>query len=221
MLLALEQSTASCSLAVLDGDRALVDRRWTESRFRHEAFFPMLESLWKRDGLAPDAFDAIAVGLGPGAYSGLRLSLAAASGLALPGRTPIVGVSSAEALAWDLVREIGCSAITVIGDARRGRLWIATFSDFSRPAVAPDFSLIDAPQLAERLAPEAVVATSDGERLRDALNGIRVRNAVPSARAVGQLARERLAAGTPSPPLVPIYLHPPVFIEPSFGNHPA
>lgn len=214
MLLALEQSTAVCSLAVLDGDRVVIDRSWTESHFRHQAFFPALESLWKTDGLAPDAFDAIAVGLGPGSYSGLRLSLATASGLALPGRTPVFGVSSAEALAWSLAREEGLDSVAVIGDARRHRLWLGTFTNYSRPAVADDFSLIAADALSEHLTPEAVVATSDGARLRDVLSHVAVRDAVPSALAVARLAQERMAAGIQSPSLTPIYLHPPVFVEP-------
>ncbi|MBN1557023.1 MAG: tRNA (adenosine(37)-N6)-threonylcarbamoyltransferase complex dimerization subunit type 1 TsaB [Lentisphaerae bacterium] len=214
MLLALEQSTEACGLAVLEGGAVRLERSWSESRYRHDGVFAALESLRREGALDPAGLDAVAVGLGPGSYSGLRVALAAAHGTALPGGVPVVGVSSAEALAWGLRREEGAAAVTVIGDARRGRLWLATFDTFARACTAEDFKLIPAAALAGQVPRGSLVASADAERLRESLAAVAVRPAAPTAAAVGRLAAERLAGGIPLPPPAPFYLHPPVFVSP-------
>jgi tRNA threonylcarbamoyladenosine biosynthesis protein TsaB len=215
MLLAIEQSTARCSLAVLDGDRLVLEKQWTEPSLRARSLFPNLCAAWAGLGGGMAVPDAIAVGIGPGSYSGLRMALAAAQGLAGPSATPLLAVSSAEALAWSAMQRTPAAAVTVIGDARRNRLWVATFRTFSSAATADVFALIPADVLPERLPRDGIVLSSDTERLASAGAGRLAQAAFPTAAAVGRLALHRLRTGAPTPPLAPIYLHPPVFRAPT------
>ena len=70
---------------------------------------------------------AIAAGRGPGSFSGTRVALMAAQTFALPSRTPVLAVSSGEALAMDVVPEAGAHPVVIAGDARRGAIWYAVF----------------------------------------------------------------------------------------------
>jgi tRNA threonylcarbamoyladenosine biosynthesis protein TsaB len=211
MLLAIEHSTVRCSLAVLDGENTVMEKAWTEPSVRARSLFPMLQAAWNALGARRSTLDAIAVGLGPGSYSGLRMALAAAEGFAAPDATPLIGVSSAEALAWSTMQDAPAAAVTVIGDARRNRLWAATFRDFSTPAAAERFVLIPADALRAHLPRGGTVLSADTERLAAGPAGGIARTGVPKAVDVGRLALHRLRAGVSTPPPAPIYLHPPVF----------
>ncbi|HET6545683.1 MAG TPA: tRNA (adenosine(37)-N6)-threonylcarbamoyltransferase complex dimerization subunit type 1 TsaB, partial [Rhodanobacteraceae bacterium] len=99
-LLAVETATESCSAALLAGT-TLLTRSELAPRRHAELLLPMCESLLAEAGIARSALDAIAVGRGPGAFTGVRLALSAAQGMALALDIPVVPVSSLAALALD------------------------------------------------------------------------------------------------------------------------
>jgi len=224
IILAIDQSTAVGSAAVLRNTDVRAECAWREQDVRNQHLFTALPHLLTRAGTELGAVDLFAVGRGPGAFSGIRISLSAVRGLALPRGKPVHALTSSEALAWDVWRESGLSPILVAGDARRDRLWAALF------AASPDgiraeqpVRLLPREQLPSLLASAAVVVTPDWDRIGELLErhappSVRLtpENRVPRARIVGERAWLRVQAGLHSDPLTPLYLHPSVFAEPRF-----
>jgi tRNA threonylcarbamoyl adenosine modification protein YeaZ len=94
VLLVVDSATAACSAALIDGDRILAERHTLVGRGHAERLVPMIEEL-----LAGRRPDAIAVDCGPGSFTGLRVGLAAAHGLAIGWEIPLAGYSSLALLA--------------------------------------------------------------------------------------------------------------------------
>ncbi|HZW51285.1 MAG TPA: tRNA (adenosine(37)-N6)-threonylcarbamoyltransferase complex dimerization subunit type 1 TsaB, partial [Rudaea sp.] len=114
-IIAIETATEACS-AALSVDGRVVERSEIAPRRHAELILPMIESLLVEAGISRAQLDGIAVGRGPGAFTGVRLAIAVAQGLALALDIPIVPVSSLAALAQDAPDD-GASILAVI-DAR-------------------------------------------------------------------------------------------------------
>ncbi|MGH8183030.1 MAG: tRNA (adenosine(37)-N6)-threonylcarbamoyltransferase complex dimerization subunit type 1 TsaB [Rhodanobacteraceae bacterium] len=123
-LLAIETSTEACSVALLHGD-SLIDRSEWAPRRHAELVLPMAEELLAEAGITRKQLDAIAVGQGPGAFTGVRLAISVAQGLALALDIPVVPVSSLAALAMQ-APDNGAMVLAVI-DARRAEIYAGTF----------------------------------------------------------------------------------------------
>ena len=98
-ILAFDCAGRGCSVAVLDGERVLATRAEDMERGQAERLMPMIASALEEAGLAPDKLDLIAVTTGPGGFTGIRIGLATARGLALATGIPAVGVSNFAAVA--------------------------------------------------------------------------------------------------------------------------
>ncbi|MEO6690539.1 MAG: tRNA (adenosine(37)-N6)-threonylcarbamoyltransferase complex dimerization subunit type 1 TsaB [Dokdonella sp.] len=123
-LLALETATESCSAALLAGERLLA-RSEIAPRRHADLLLPMCEELLAEAGLARRDLAALGVGCGPGAFTGVRLAISAAQGIALALDIPIVVVSSLAALAMQ-APDNGAAILAVI-DARMGEIYAGTF----------------------------------------------------------------------------------------------
>lgn len=123
-LLAIETATEACSVALLHGD-ALIDRTELAPRRHAELVLPMAEDLLAEAGIARRQLDAIAVGQGPGAFTGVRLAISVAQGLALALDIPVVPVSSLAALAMQAPKN-GAAILAAI-DARREEIYAGVF----------------------------------------------------------------------------------------------
>jgi tRNA threonylcarbamoyladenosine biosynthesis protein TsaB len=149
-LLAFETATEACSVALwVDGE---VRERFEIAPRRHaELALPWADELLAQAGIAKRELDAIAVGRGPGAFTGVRLAVAIAQGIALALDRPVVTVSTLAALAMQGEGEHVLAAI----DARMGEIYLSEFARDPDGLVAP---LRD-----ERLArPDAVDFLDDG-----------------------------------------------------------
>lgn len=124
-LLAIETATEACSVALLHGD-ALIDRSELAPRRHAELVLPMAEDLLAEAGITRKQLDVIAVGQGPGAFTGVRLAISVAQGLALALDIPVVPVSSLAALAMQAPRN-GAAILAAI-DARREEIYAGAFS---------------------------------------------------------------------------------------------
>lgn len=123
-LLALETATESCSAALLVGERILVRSEFAPRRHA-ELLLPMCEELLLEAGLVRRDLDALGVGCGPGAFTGVRLAISAAQGIALALDIPVVAVSSLAALAMQ-APDNGAAILAVI-DARMGEIYAGAF----------------------------------------------------------------------------------------------
>ncbi|MBM3605364.1 MAG: tRNA (adenosine(37)-N6)-threonylcarbamoyltransferase complex dimerization subunit type 1 TsaB [Alphaproteobacteria bacterium] len=102
--LGFDTSAAHCAAALLQGDRLLALRHEDMSRGQAERLMPMLEEMLTGAGIGWRDLDVLGVGIGPGNFTGIRVAVAAARGLALALRIPAIGVSVTEAAAWGLTR---------------------------------------------------------------------------------------------------------------------
>jgi tRNA threonylcarbamoyladenosine biosynthesis protein TsaB len=123
-LLAIETATEACS-AALSVDGRIIERSEIAPRRHAELILPMIESLLAEAGIARERIDAVAVGRGPGAFTGVRLAIAVAQGLALALDIPVVPVSSLAALAQDAPATD--APILAVIDARMGEVYAGTF----------------------------------------------------------------------------------------------
>ncbi len=124
-LLALESSATAASVAVCQGEE-LIAQSFQHTGLTHSAtLMPMVEDLLKNAQISRSELEAVAVAAGPGSFTGLRIGMAAAKGLAWALEIPCVGVSTLEAMAWQLsgMEGIACAVM----DARRQQVYRALF----------------------------------------------------------------------------------------------
>jgi tRNA threonylcarbamoyladenosine biosynthesis protein TsaB len=122
-LLAFETATEACSVALwLDG--AVVERFEIAPRRHAELSLPWADALLAEAGIARSQLDAIAVGRGPGAFTGVRLAIAIAQGIALALDRPVLPVSTLAALALQAPDGSTLAAI----DARMGEVYLGAFA---------------------------------------------------------------------------------------------
>ncbi|MFD3190952.1 tRNA (adenosine(37)-N6)-threonylcarbamoyltransferase complex dimerization subunit type 1 TsaB [Sedimentitalea sp. HM32M-2] len=100
LILAFDTSAAHCAAALLSGDRLLADRREDMTRGQAERLIPLLEEILSEGGASWRDLTALGVGIGPGNFTGIRIAVSAARGLALALNIPAVGVSGCQARAW-------------------------------------------------------------------------------------------------------------------------
>ena len=224
--LAIEQSTRTSSVALLDCNGLNEERCWVNGSLRSQAIFTVIPGLLAAAGWSMDEVELLAVGLGPGSSAGVRTALAAAEGLAIVDRKPIVGIGSGDAIAADLATEGRPGPIAVVGDARRQRLWAAVFdTEEPTPRVRVPYTLMTEAELHAALMQVGTVATAEWDRIGEMLGSVVTqatdlvrKPCVPSAAMVGRLAQARYAPRTGTPLPSPIYLHPPVFVDPKYGR---
>ena len=132
-LLAIETATECCSVALVAGER-LFERSELAPRRHAELLLPMCEEVLAEAGIARGDLDALAVGRGPGAFTGVRLAVSAAQGIALALGIPVVPVSSLAALAMQAPDD-GAGVLAVI-DARMGEVYAGLFRRNSESVAA-------------------------------------------------------------------------------------
>lgn len=213
-LLAIETTTESCSAALVIGDD-LIQRSELAPRRHAERILPMIDELLAEGGIHRHALDVLAVGRGPGAFTGVRLGISLAQGMALGLDRPLIGVSSLEALAMGAPLESE-HVLTVI-DARMGELYAAAWhrDETGVLHLQGREHVVAAAALACPEAPVwAVIGTGwrvDAETLRSRL-GTTIEWAegerYPQALAVAQLAAEKFRRGEAVAPeqVQPVYL---------------
>ena len=207
IVLGLDTCLSSCSVAVLDGERVVASAREVMARGHQERLAPMARDVMAEAGLAFDRLDRIAVTVGPGSFTGLRVGIAFAKGLALALGKLAVGIGTLEALAAEAPsRDKGGLVFPAI-DARRGQLYLQAFED-GRALMAPDAltAEVAAARLAELSQGRPFTLVGSGAAL--------LADFAPSAQVVaaeGADARHvaRLAAGRAPGPLKPLYLRAP------------
>ncbi|WP_374469526.1 tRNA (adenosine(37)-N6)-threonylcarbamoyltransferase complex dimerization subunit type 1 TsaB [Phenylobacterium sp.] len=202
MTLGLDTCLNACSVAVLRGDEVLAHASEVMARGHQERLAPMVERVMGDAGLAFDRLDRVGVTVGPGSFTGLRVGVAFAKGLASALGVPAVGVGALDALAAE-----ADGLVFAAIDARRDQLYLQGF-EAGRPLMAPDALAI--PTAAARLVELAggrplTLVGSGASLLADVAPGARV------VAAEGADARHvaRLAAAKPPTPVRPLYLRAP------------
>lgn len=205
--LGIELSSRQGSVAILKDGAVLAEKSWIADRVRHNGIFQTLESLLEETQLSYADISLYAVGRGPGSFSGMRMSLAVAQALALPSKTEVRAVSSGAALALAAGRG-GAKQVAVVGDARRGQFWYGLFACADGGIrLMEEWKLV--PYEALSVPAGTLVISPEAERLTRWFPNIGSPR-FPLASDVAALAAEGTEA------LEPLYLHPPVFVEPKY-----
>ena len=213
-LLAIETATEACSVALVHGE-TVVARTELAPRRHAERVLPMADEVLAEAGIGKHALDAIAVGRGPGAFTGVRLAISLAQGMAMALGLPVVTVSSLAALALEAPEDD--AAILAVIDARMGEIYAASYRrDGNGGLVALDNERVCT---AESLVlPEAAawrVVGTGWATYAEALSrrlGVAPRSAdgacYPQARHVATLAVSEFKAGNAHAPelALPVYL---------------
>ena len=202
IILALDTCLSTCSVAVLDDGHIVSARRESMARGHQERLAPMAQDVMAEAGIPFERLDRIAVTVGPGSFTGLRVGIAFAKGLALALAKPTVGIGTLEALAAE-----ADGLVFAAIDARRDQLYLQAFEG-GRPLMAPD-------ALTAETAAARVAELSQGRPFTLVGSGAALlADMAPQARIVAGEGCDaekvaRLAATRTSGPLKPLYLRAP------------
>ncbi len=217
-VLAVETATRRQSVAILDGRRVLA-RSDEDARGAHARWLvPTIDRLLAQSGLSLTGLDGLAVSIGPGSFTGLRVGLATVMGFRTVTGLPLAAVPTLEALAWNH-REVGRTVCPIL-QARPGEVYWALYrwtSDTVLTRIA-DARAGTLRALGESVADSTLVLGDGWEGNRDALQSVlgerlvKVEEAPPEAMAVsavsvGLAGLERLARGDrASQGVAPLYV---------------
>jgi tRNA threonylcarbamoyladenosine biosynthesis protein TsaB len=209
LILALDTALPATTVVVARDGSLLASRSEPMERGHQERAAVLVAEAMGEAGAAFSALDRIGVTLGPGSFTGVRVGLALAKGLAMAWDTPLVGLSSLEALA----ASVGAPGVTAVAvDARRERVYLQVFENgaaLCKPDVVQineAFRRVHALQADPRGAPLTVVG-SGAPLFAHVFPAARIEPiAYPAATALGRLTA---SAGPSSTPLRPLYLRPP------------
>lgn len=224
-ILAFDSAGAACSAAVWVGGHVAARRSEAMNRGQSERLVPMIGEVMDEARIEFASLDTVAVTSGPGGFTGVRIGLATAKGLALACNCPLLGVTNFEAVAAAVpeVERSGRSMVVLL-DAKRSDLYLQNFAPGGAPLCLPQCvdpaklndlvpsgpllvvgSGVDQalPGLKDRVDEDVLVSSSSGQA--DA--------AVVAAIAAGRQIPE---AGSSAP--APLYLRPPDVTEPDRGR---
>src|SRR4051812_14773720 len=124
-LLAIDSATQFISIALHDGQQMLSEQTWFSENHHTVELAPTVRALLAQSRLAFADLTALAVSIGPGAYTGLRIGVALAKGIAAVGNLPLVGISTLDILAAGQPQSTG--ALILVLPAGRGRVVTARY----------------------------------------------------------------------------------------------
>ncbi len=207
LLLAFDTATPAVTVALHDGSRVLAADAVVSSRLHGELLAAMIEKVLADGGAARTDLDAVAVGTGPGPYTGLRTGLVTARVLGSALGVPAIGVCTLDVMARAAAPVAAGREFIVAADARRKEIYWARYDAQARriggPAVSHPAELI----AAELAAPCPVAG--EGPVLYPELSADLIPPRYPDAAHLAEIAAESLAEGHPGVPPEPLYLRRP------------
>lgn len=159
LILAIDTALDACAAAVLDTSASDVIAQESQSmkRGHAEALMPLIARVMKQSGLAFTDLDRVAATTGPGSFTGLRVGLSAARGLALAAGKPVVGITTLTAYAAPVVSENGEHPIISAIDARHEHVYLQAVSGDGGSLITPRVAPIEEALAASRFgAPHLV-----------------------------------------------------------------
>jgi tRNA threonylcarbamoyladenosine biosynthesis protein TsaB len=145
LILAIDTALDACAAGVLDteGGRLIAQESQAMKRGHAEALMPLIARVIEQSGIAFTALDRIAVTTGPGSFTGLRVGLSAARGIALAANKPVVGLTTLTAYAAPLVSESGEHPIISAIDARHDHVYLQAVSGNGSSLIRPRVASIE------------------------------------------------------------------------------
>jgi tRNA threonylcarbamoyladenosine biosynthesis protein TsaB len=218
-VLALDSAGSSCSAVVAAGEVIISAKRVATEHGQTERLLPMVDAVMRDARLAASALDIIGTTIGPGSFTGIRVGLAAAHGIALATHAQLIGVTGFEAVAAQLAHSAHdpCAGFLLIAlESRREELYIQVL-DPERSPLGDPVAVMPA-SLDEALAPiigaaPLVIAGDAAPRASRMLSrcpgSIVIEGSAPNAIGVSQAVLRRWRLGRRSPDALPLYLRSP------------
>ena len=162
LILAIDTALDACAAVVLDTDtgKAIAQESQAMKRGHAEALMPLVARVMKQSGVAFDALDRIAATTGPGSFTGLRVGLSAARGIALAANKLVVGITTLTAYAAPHVSENGEHAIVSVIDARHDHVYLQVVSGHGDALVTPGVAPIEEALAAARFGAPLLVGNA-------------------------------------------------------------
>ncbi len=215
MLLAIDTSTRTVGLALYDGVQVLSESAWTGPDYHTVELAPAIAEMMRRCAVKMDQLQALGVALGPGSFTGLRIGLALAKGLALARSLPLTGVPTLDILAAaQPVEDIPLAAVLRAGRGRLAVGWYQASNGGWQPS--QKLEVLTPEELAQRIqVPTLVCGELDEEERRLFSRQRKLIQLASPARSLrrpgflAELAWRRWQAGKVDNPatLSPTYLH--------------
>jgi tRNA threonylcarbamoyladenosine biosynthesis protein TsaB len=212
-VLAIDTALGACSAAVLDTEQGgiIASESLAMTRGHAEALMPLLARLMEQAAVTFLDLDRIVVTTGPGSFTGLRVGIAAARGIALAAEKSAVGVSTLSAYAAPHLATDATAAVVAAIDARHGHVYLQVFAPGGRTAIAPRLAPLSEAVYAATETPARLVGSA-ALAVADKLAAGGVAPLVVDVRAAPDIAWvARMGAAVPegqSPP-APLYLRAP------------
>ena len=212
-VLAIDTALAACSAAVLDTEHGSIvaAESLPMTRGHAEALMPLVARVMHQAGIAFSDLDRVAVTTGPGSFTGLRVGIAAARGIALAADKPAVGLSTLTAYAAPHMAEDDSVPVVAAIDARHGHVYLQVFGPGGRTLSAPRLAPLREAVQAASAAPACIVGSA-AQSVAAGLSQADAEPAAVDARPAPDIAWvARIGAGLPegqSPPR-PQYLRAP------------
>lgn len=204
LLLNIETSTAVCSVA-LGKDGKLLALKETREGMKHATHLTcFIENILKENDITPADLDGVAISMGPGSYTGLRIGVSTAKGICFGSNLPLIAINTLQAMTKPLLMKqeiqsriqnpkeaLFCPMI----DARRMEVYTALFNQQNEMVKEISADIIDENSFAEELAECEIVFFGDGSgKCNEVIknkNGIFIDNITPSAIGMVELAEQK------------------------------
>jgi tRNA threonylcarbamoyladenosine biosynthesis protein TsaB len=212
-VLAIDTALEACSAAVLDSDRGGITASETlaMTRGHAEAVMPLIARVMDLADVEFAELDRIAVTTGPGSFTGLRVGISAARGIALAAGKPAIGLSTLAGFAAPLIAEDDSTHVVAAIDARHDNVYLQVFGAGGRTLVAPRIATLRDAVRAAMTGPARIIGTAAnlvaGAWPKGAEPPLLVENS--GAPDIGWIARLGAAAADDCGPPKPLYLRTP------------
>lgn len=194
LMFALDTSSALVSVALLGDNKKVFFKQQVLERGQGEVLFPMIQELLKSSDQYMMDLTGVAVAVGPGSFTGVRIALATARAIGLALNVPVYGVTNFEAVSFGLLKPV-----TVVLDSKRGDYFVQRFDEMGQSVDMPH---IETEEQLKKTLP--FTAAGDGALTLTKKIGCKVIDKIsPSAVSVGRVALSRMDHPMPA---VPLYL---------------
>jgi tRNA threonylcarbamoyladenosine biosynthesis protein TsaB len=206
LILCIETGTDICSVGVARDVELVSLRESDEGRDHAKKVGVFVDELLRETGISPDELDAVAVGMGPGSYTGLRIGVSFAKGLCYGLGIPLVAVGSLDAMAAVAIEDNDAGILDVdnwenavlcpMVDARRMEVYTRLFDAKGNALSDVTAEVVTEQTFADvRRERQLVMFGNGAAKCREVLHDATYINITPSARGLARLAEQRLSAG--------------------------
>jgi tRNA threonylcarbamoyladenosine biosynthesis protein TsaB len=205
-ILAFDCAGAQCAAAIVADGQTLAEKRIASDRGHAQLLMPLLVELVAEAGLRFSDIDRFAVTTGPGSFTGIRVALAAAHGLALGTGKPIVGITVFDVIAAQAAAIAAFPRLLVAIDSRRAEIFVQRFDAAGIAQSEP--AMLAPAAVGDWIGPDPIMLAGDGAAMLAPHLSIAAASDLPNLvdpAVLGRLAATREAAAPPAP----FYLRPP------------